>query len=421
MSRSDAERALGIYLDFTKQTESVVSYLSTARQYQHQTRVEVPKLKHAPTNLGKQLEDYLADPDFEINRRQYLAEQEAKKGKGASNGISKPAMTNSKGESESRAATGRSFPEPSSSSQPSSVKPASQAKGPDPDLIDFFDSIEQNQQPMATQAMPPNQQVNMQNYGGAPPFQMPQQQQFQQNGFGASPTVYQGSTPFIQQQSPQTQGIQSQQAGPLQPNFTGAGFGGYTPQPSFSPSPLSPIPQDNVANFSGQNVQPFGNMNTGQPQSNPFRQSMMAASQTGLSVPSFPASPPTTSPIAPQNTNPFKAMSGQNQQALSTPPEQQFQQVQQASFAGNPLQPASAGTNPFARNLSPPTTQNPPVASTLMSQQTGSTNPFRQSQFVNTATGTGWQHNQLPIGGGLDHLDTVPVFPRPAQQQPWQQ
>src|SRR5277367_4691649 len=90
MSRSDAERALGIYLDFTKQTESVVLYLSTARQYQHQTRVEVPKLKHAPTNLGKQLEDYLADPDFEINRRQYLAEQEAKKGKGTSNGISKP-------------------------------------------------------------------------------------------------------------------------------------------------------------------------------------------------------------------------------------------------------------------------------------------------------------------------------------------
>src|SRR5277367_1004079 len=103
MSRSDSERALGIYLDFTKQTESVVQYLSTARQYEHQTRVEVPKLKHAPVNLGKQLEDYLMDPDFEINRRQYLAEQESKKGRSGTNGASKAFATASKSESESRA------------------------------------------------------------------------------------------------------------------------------------------------------------------------------------------------------------------------------------------------------------------------------------------------------------------------------
>ena len=225
----------------------------------------------------------------------------------------------------------------------------------------------------------------------------------------------------MQQQPTQTQGIQSQQAGALQPTFTGAGFGGYTPQPSFSPTSLSPIPQDNVASFQSQNVQPFGNMNTGQPQSNPFRQSIIAANQTGMSTPSFAASSTTTSPIGQQNTNPFKNTSGQNQQSLSAPLEQQFQHLQQGVFAGNPLQPAPTGTNPFARNLSPPATQSPPAAGTLMPQQTGSTNPFRQSQFVNTATGTGWQHSQVPIGGGLDHLETVPVFPRPAQQQPWQQ
>lgn len=54
-----------------------------------------------------------------------------------------------------------------------------------------------------------------------------------------------------------------------------------------------------------------------------------------------------------------------------------------------------------------------------MPQPTGNTNPFRQSAFVNTQTGQGWQNNQQPIGGGLDALETVPVFPRPAQQQPW--
>src|SRR5690606_20459145 len=84
LSKTDAERAMAIYRSFTRQTDYVVQYLSVARQYEHHTRVEVPKLKHAPVNLGRQLEEYLKDPDFEINRRQYLAEQEAKKSKGSS-------------------------------------------------------------------------------------------------------------------------------------------------------------------------------------------------------------------------------------------------------------------------------------------------------------------------------------------------
>ena len=89
MSKSDAQRAMDIYRNFTKQTDLVVGFLSTARTYEHQTRVEVPKLKHAPIHLGKQLSDYLADPDFEINRRQYLAEQEAKRFK-SKGGSAKP-------------------------------------------------------------------------------------------------------------------------------------------------------------------------------------------------------------------------------------------------------------------------------------------------------------------------------------------
>ncbi|GJD02632.1 ANTH domain-containing protein [Colletotrichum higginsianum] len=79
MSKVDAERAMAIYRTFTKHTDFVVQYLSVARQYEHQTRVEVPKLKHAPVNLGRQLEEYLRDPDFEVNRRQYIVEQQAKK------------------------------------------------------------------------------------------------------------------------------------------------------------------------------------------------------------------------------------------------------------------------------------------------------------------------------------------------------
>src|ERR1700760_227976 len=84
MSMTDAQRALEIYRTFTRQTDYVVQYLSSARLHEHHTRVEIPKLKHAPVNLSRQLEEYIKDPDFEVHRRQYLAEQDAKKKGGSS-------------------------------------------------------------------------------------------------------------------------------------------------------------------------------------------------------------------------------------------------------------------------------------------------------------------------------------------------
>lgn len=391
-------------------------------------------MKHAPINLGKQLEDYLMDPDFEINRRQYLAEQESKKGKTGTNGASKSFSTNTKSDSESRAAAGRAFPD----TQPATSKPAQPAKGPDPDLIDFFDSIEQNQQPMAAQPSQGYQQQGLPQYNGTP-FQM-QSPQFQ-NGFVAQQTGFQTPPQFPQQQQqPFNTGVQQpqppqppqqlqqsqqlqqpqqpQQPQPTQTNFTGAGFGGYTPQPSFQPGGLQPIPQDTAASFQPQPTQQLGPMQTGAaPNTNPFRQSMMTQ-PTGVPSPSFLASPPITSPLQRQSTNPFAKHSPQPTQPFSPPPEQQFQPQQQQSA---PLQPMATGTNPFARNIAMNSAQRPQTSAGLIPQPTGSTNPFRQSQFVNTATGTPWQNNQQPIGGGLDQLETVPVFPRPAQQQPWQQ
>jgi hypothetical protein len=410
MSRTDAERAMEIYKNFTKQTDFVVAYLSTARQVEHQTRVEVPKLKHAPVNLGKQLEDYLMDPDFEINRRQYLAEQELKKGsKSGTNGVSK-----------AFASTSKSEPEPKSVTAPQAAPMVVQpAKGPDSDLIDFFQSIEQNQQPMAAQ--PGMQQAPPQFNNGAP-FQMQQGPQFQQNGFAQQQTSFQSPNQFPQQQQPFSMGFGGvQQPQQIQTNFTGASFGGYTPQPSFQPRNLSSIPQDSVASFQQQPPQQqLGNTQTGAPQTtNPFRQSMLMANQTGMSGPSFTPSPPVSTPVTRQSTNPFaKSTSPPSSQPFSPPAGQQFPQQQQPA----PLQPAPTGTNPFAKNLTMNSAaQLPQTSGGLMPQPTGSTNPFRQSQFVNTATGVGWQNNQQPIGGGLDNLETVPVFPRPAQQQAWQQ
>src|ERR1700712_5307304 len=89
MSKPDAERALKIYKTFVKQTDQVVRYLSIARHYEHATRLEIPKIKHAPTSLSESLGEYVKDPDFEINRRQYLAQQESKKNGKPVNGTSK--------------------------------------------------------------------------------------------------------------------------------------------------------------------------------------------------------------------------------------------------------------------------------------------------------------------------------------------
>ncbi|KAK2023802.1 ANTH domain-containing protein [Colletotrichum zoysiae] len=431
MSKVDAERAMSVYRNFTKQTDFVVQYLSVARQYEHQTRVEVPKLKHAPVNLGRQLEEYLQDPDFEINRRQYIAEQQAKKsGKG---GISKP--SSSAFDSKPTPAANNPFPSTNGSAQPKTET----AKGPAPDLIDFFESIEQNQTTMAPnvqQHQEQQQQMPMQTgFASNSPFQpqptgfqqngfAPQQTGFvpQQTGFGGNPYQPQSTNPFGQPQQ------QQQAPQPLQPSFTGAGFGGFTPQPSFQPGTLGSIPQDSVASF------PTGNTNMLSPQAgqqitNPFRASMLMAQQTGMST-NTTFSNPTGPNNQKQSTNPFARSSPQAQQPFApapngspfqSQPQQQQQPLQLPPMA--PLQPMMTGTNPFAKSFtaSQSQPQRPATSSgALAPQPTGTTNPFRQAAFVNHQTGMGWQNNQQPIGGGLDNIETVPVFPRPMQQSPWQ-
>ena len=451
MSRYDAERALAIYKTFTKQTNLVVEFLSTARQYENATRLEIPKLKHAPTSLTSSLEEYLKDPDFEINRRQYLAQQEAKKGKkGTSNGASGAVDGFSK-LSLIKGGPSKAFPEPKFASLPATTKP--EAKGPAPDLIDFFDSIEQNQQPMASAAQ---QQIST--FQNVPQYQqqqavpqqtgvsVPQQNFFAQNGQQPQPQNdgnFGSANPFGQ---PQTQQ-------PVQQNFTGAGFAGYSQQPLAQQQDLfSSAPQDNTSQFSHPHQQfnaaessfgpPQRSFTTPQsfaPQptgsSNPFRQSTMPQF-TGASNPAYQNTPPVASPLQHQSTNPFarnisnqpmgqvqnsafaSQPSAQGSPFTSPPPQTQQNspfapqtapQLQQQSSPINPVTPHRTGTNPFARTTSPP------AASPLVPNQTG-TNPFRQSVFGNQQTGQNWQAGQGTMGG-FEQLNTVPVFPRPGQAQ----
>jgi hypothetical protein len=442
MSRTDAERAIKIYKTFCKQTDQVVQFLGVARQFEHATRLEIPKIKHAPTSLAASLQEYLDDKEFDVNRRQYLAEQDAKK---SGKPFSKPAAQPKTQPAASKPAQ----------STPAIAAPPTQAKGPAPDLIDFFDSIEQKQQPMAPsvqqyqQPQPSGYVTTQQSSFGAPQLGFPTGFQQPMQGLQQQPTSgFMGgdmsTNPFGQPQAPtngfmgndqstnpfgQPQPVQAQppQLQPVQTNHTGAGFGGYGPQPTQQAFVTGgAFPQDIQQAFGGSSIQPPQQQQQQQPQqTNPFRQSAMP---TGPTMDAFggQSSVNNTGGLQRQNTNPFAKhtqappqLSSFQQQSI---PEdgipQQFSQPtpafpqQQQQTGLQPLRAQVTGTNPFAR--AQPAAQQTPAA--LQPQATG-TNPFRQSMFVNQQTGQGWQNAPQATMGGLEQMDTISVFPRPGQQQ----
>lgn len=180
----------------------------------------------------------------------------------------------------------------------------------------------------------------------------------------------------------------------LQTQFTGAGFGGYTPQP-FSPQ-NSLAPQNGMPSFSQQQPMMAEPLQAQPTSTNPFRASMLPPAQpTGMAEPKLLGNPTgAVSPLGRSPTNPFaKHSTGGFQSSLSPTFEgsasstfsvPSIQSPQASSpFAPQPLQqqplqPTPTGTNPFARNISPVQgPQSPPGGLTV--HATGSTNPFRVS------------------------------------------
>ena len=420
-SRPDAERSIRIYKKFCSQTDQAVQYLSVARQYEHATRLEIPKLKHAPTSLAKSLQEYLDDKDFEVNRRQYFAEQEAKR---TGKPIQKPSQPKSEPVSTSAPTTSTA-----TQSKPTEAATSSQPpKGPAPDLIDFFESIEQNQQPMA-QNEPAFQQQQTGFYEQQQqPFgfqQAPQQIGFQQdpngiNGFAANDT-----NPFLQTQQ------QQQQPQPMQTQFTGAGLGGYgqQPQQQFMPgNAFGPEQQTYASPMQAQSPAQFQvPQQTQQQATNPFRQSVMPSGGAPVNLnpaiqrqPTNPFARNTNTPPMAGNAFAQQAQQAQQQQQQGPYSPQQQQQWQtpfspQQPQQSQPLQSQPTGTNPFTRNLAPSQQSTPPPTNLLQVQPTGSTNPFRQTVFVDQQTGQGWQQSPQATMGGFENMDTIPVFPRPGQ------
>ncbi|CAG8695842.1 9922_t:CDS:2, partial [Racocetra fulgida] len=131
MSRIDAKNSLQIYKKYVQQTEKVVDYLSIAKKMQAALRMSVPNLKHAPTSLTATLEEYVNDPEFEENRRQYKLLQENK---------------NKTSKQDKQTIDIRNSPKNTVKSVEPSVPPiVTQTSSKEKDFIDFFSSIEQEQ------------------------------------------------------------------------------------------------------------------------------------------------------------------------------------------------------------------------------------------------------------------------------------
>ena len=161
MSKPDARESFDIYKSFIKQTDKIVDYLGIARKLQNVVNVPVPNLKHAPTGLVKALEEYLNDPNFEDNRREYRKSLGVVEGRGSartpspvppgkSDRFNLPpdkltCLAASQAQSQPKEAA------PSSSLTAAPTSSSSSAPAPPPGssqkIQDFFDSIQADSQP----------------------------------------------------------------------------------------------------------------------------------------------------------------------------------------------------------------------------------------------------------------------------------
>lgn len=401
MSRHDASHALDIYEGFTKQTANVVAYLKIAKHLEHATKLRVPNIKHAPTSLMDSLADYLNDPDFETNHRQYLAEKEAKKGLAnkPNNQQQQQPQPQLQPQQQQKAAAGEDdFFFDHTAAQPQ--QPAS-------DLADIFGGAPVQQQESVI-ANSNNQQRHISMYNPfyqqqqvqqppqpqtQPPPQMAQQMAVQ------APPQQQQPQPLVQAtytgqyttQAPLQQtytGGAEQQQPVLTQNYTGAGFGGYTPGPATTNDQYQQWQQQQQQQQQPAQLQ---RSNTG---GNPFHKPAgLQRSATGNG-----------------EHNPFKRAS--TLPALSETSTVSTIQPSQpvANNTMNKVSLQRTGTNPFSRQQMQP-----------LNQQDTGTNPFRKSMYA-TSTPSMQRQPSMPASfGGLEALPTVSVFPQTQQQTQAQQ
>ncbi|KAJ3035865.1 hypothetical protein HDV00_003338 [Rhizophlyctis rosea] len=123
MEKRDATQALQIYKNFAIQTGKTVEFFEIARKLRHDLGLDVPVFKHAPVSLAGGLEDYLNAPDFEAQRQAYKEKKAAKaRQQNATKFEEKP-------KAETR--------------QPSPERNPTVTTEKQPDIIDFFSSLDE--------------------------------------------------------------------------------------------------------------------------------------------------------------------------------------------------------------------------------------------------------------------------------------
>lgn len=393
MSHPDASRSLEIYQRFCRHTEKVVAYLNAARKASYSLNMTVPQLKHAPVSLAGALEEYLKDPYFEKNRREYRESKRVADGLPPSSSMSSVSKNT---EEKAGTATSNSTPakriiiqEPSAEqktrAQP--VKPPTK----DQAVQDFFSTLERD--------LGPSQQAQSQQsaaaFGGSKPYSMmPQASGMSwfgspdpRMGFQSQMT---GFNPFLMQQQPTEWGGPALGSmGMMGPQSTG-----FVQQ------------QSGFLQFH-QTAAPMQSQVTG---FNPFRQSMMLnggpsgtgglnAQMTGLG------------PSGAFDATPFTLQVRQQLERQKVEKEQREQQQQEDNNESNAAQ-SDGPLGPSPTSPPPNQQQQQQLSETkrLMPQKTGSRNPFapppeERSPTPPTPKPTGLTLKQLALeagGAGLD-------------------
>lgn len=401
MSKVDAERALEIYKHFVDQTKYVIDYLRVAKHLEFATKLHVPTIKHAPTALTSSLEEYLDDPNFETNRKQYLYEKQMKNDKSSPSKVTSLLQKSNQPQQQ----------------QPQQQQFHSQAQ---PQLQSANELQRANSLVVQQSSFNPwDQQIN-QGFTGMSP------QQYHTGGVYPMPSISQGQS-FQSQpgQMPSQQNSAFMAQPQMHPQLTtiptGNGFGGYGAQPLVQPQ-VQPQSTGNNPFLQGT---PTGNpsysngMNPGQqyPQMQPqLTQPQQQMGQPQQMMPQM-TQQNTQFELQRSNTNPFSSVAG-NRTLLtnSTGSMNPFANTRFALGSNTtaltfnnggsqqkqePLKASSTGSNPFK-----------------VSETT--TNLFNQAEANN--------QNQKPqqlrpqvTAGGLENLPTVSVFPQTQQEQQKQQ
>lgn len=386
MSKVDAERALKIYKKFVEQTKYVIDYLRVAKHLEFATKLHVPTIKHAPTALTSSLEEYLDDPNFEVNRRQYLAE------KGGGPGLDKI----SKKQSIARNEKSNNAPQRNSSLivRQSSYNP-------------WAAEIQRGAPQNSMQQM---QQIPQENV---------QQVAFAGAGANAQPQVVLpvSHTDVIPQnqiglngQVPQVIGMpQGQNVTGLNQAYTGTGFGEYTleqnPQiNSYQSSNVQQVAPQLRSQMTAPQMIP--SQTTNMQFSMPLRTGSNPFFQNGYQSGSINELPRITSPLVANHTsgNPFATYSSIGGQSSNTNSHTGSNPFLNSRFAASSHTTAlTNGSNQQSQNA-------------VAHNATGG-NPFRVSQATNelfnrvTSTPTTQALQKQPTAGGLENLPTVSVFP----------